>query len=76
MCVCCCLYGGGESFLSALDVLLIYMVKNRNASSDLSRGCLMISSVLSNKVMMNLIGSFRPLLFRWLFRGETSELLK
>ncbi len=33
--MCVCLYGGGGVLFCA-DVLLIYMVKIRNASSDLS----------------------------------------
>ncbi len=35
VCVCVCVYGGG-GVLFCTDVLLIYMVKMRNASSDLS----------------------------------------
>ncbi len=35
MCVCVCVCGGGGGVIFCTDVLLIYMVKIGNASSDL-----------------------------------------
>ncbi len=57
-----CVYGGGVLFCT--DVLLIYCIRRKLEMPFLicHTSSLLVSSVLSNKVMMNLIGRFWSLL--------------